>query len=289
MNSRSCILTVVKNEQLYLDEWITYHTNLGIDRFFIIEDIDSDSHKDITDKYDNVTLINIESFYKKDVYKHIINVKRNINKNISKDVLLPITLDIIKRDYSDELDWCFVLDDDEFLTLENDSKSLSEVLSLFDNFDAFVLQWDCYGANGHVFRPDYTDKGVVGTYTEKAVGRVPDAQMALLKTCFNLKTYKTKYYNNYHYPHLCRYVNTDFNRNILKPSFKNIYIRHYITRSLEEYVWKNDVRGYFHRKPKYNTFFKINPDMADKQEEYIQAVKNKLSEIYPDKFNTEEN
>ena len=32
----------------------------------------------------------------------------------------------------------------------------------------------------------------------------------------------------------------------------------------------------------------INPKY-DKQEEYIQAVKNKLSEIYPDKFNTEQN
>ena len=35
----SCILTVIKNEHEYLDEWIRYHLNLGIDHIFIFEDI----------------------------------------------------------------------------------------------------------------------------------------------------------------------------------------------------------------------------------------------------------
>jgi len=54
---KTCILTVIKNEQEYLEEWIKYHLDLGIDHIFIFEDLDSDSHKEITDKYaDNVTL-----------------------------------------------------------------------------------------------------------------------------------------------------------------------------------------------------------------------------------------
>ena len=56
---KNCILTVIKNEHEYLDEWIQYHLNLGIDYIFIFEDIDSDSHKKITDKYDKVFLKNI--------------------------------------------------------------------------------------------------------------------------------------------------------------------------------------------------------------------------------------
>jgi len=52
----SCILTVIKNEHEYLDEWIQYHLNLGIDHIFIFEDIDSDSHEEICKKYDKVTL-----------------------------------------------------------------------------------------------------------------------------------------------------------------------------------------------------------------------------------------
>lgn len=69
---------------------------------------------------------------------------------------------LIKQKYN--YDWCFTIDNDEFLTLE-DGKSLDEVLQEYDKYDAFVIQWECYGASGHVFKPDYTDKGVVDTYT----------------------------------------------------------------------------------------------------------------------------
>ena len=56
----SCIVTVIKNEHEYLDEWIKYHLNLGINHIFIFEDVDSESHKVICDKYkDTVTLNNI--------------------------------------------------------------------------------------------------------------------------------------------------------------------------------------------------------------------------------------
>ena len=53
-----CIITVIKNEQEYLNEWIRYHLDLGIDHLFIFEDKGSESHKEITDKYssDRVSL-----------------------------------------------------------------------------------------------------------------------------------------------------------------------------------------------------------------------------------------
>ena len=60
MNNKSCILTVIKNEHEYLDEWIKYHLDLGIDHIFIFEDIDSYSHREICEKYgDRVTLSSI--------------------------------------------------------------------------------------------------------------------------------------------------------------------------------------------------------------------------------------
>jgi hypothetical protein len=58
MNNTSCIFTVIKNEHQYLDEWIKYHLDLGVDHIFILEDIDSNSHKEITDKYDGKITLN---------------------------------------------------------------------------------------------------------------------------------------------------------------------------------------------------------------------------------------
>lgn len=53
----SCIFTVIKNEHLYLEEWIRYHLDLGINHIFVFEDIDSETHRHITYKYgDKVSL-----------------------------------------------------------------------------------------------------------------------------------------------------------------------------------------------------------------------------------------
>lgn len=51
------ICAIIKDEQLFLKEWIDYHLNLGFNKIVLFEDFDSTSHKDITDSYDNVELI----------------------------------------------------------------------------------------------------------------------------------------------------------------------------------------------------------------------------------------
>lgn len=76
MNYKSCILTVIKNEHLYLDEWIKYHLDFGIDHLFIMEDIDSDSHDEITNKYkDFVTVIKLKNFLNDNLYRIAQNIK----------------------------------------------------------------------------------------------------------------------------------------------------------------------------------------------------------------------
>lgn len=61
-NIRTAIVTMVKNEHLYLKEWIDYHLNLGIDAIYIVEDCGSVSHKLITDEYNNVKIHRIAEF-----------------------------------------------------------------------------------------------------------------------------------------------------------------------------------------------------------------------------------
>jgi hypothetical protein len=50
-------LTLIKDEQEYLKDFIEYHLSLGINKIFFIEDIDSASHRGITDLYDDAVLI----------------------------------------------------------------------------------------------------------------------------------------------------------------------------------------------------------------------------------------
>ena len=59
---KTCIFTVIKDEQEYIEDFIRYHINLGVDTLFVFEDIDSSSHKEITDNYDQVSLHSVSEF-----------------------------------------------------------------------------------------------------------------------------------------------------------------------------------------------------------------------------------
>jgi len=55
------ICAIIKNENLFLREWIEYHTSIGFDTICLYEDYDSLSHKNITSYYNNVYLNHISS------------------------------------------------------------------------------------------------------------------------------------------------------------------------------------------------------------------------------------
>ena len=286
MNNTSCILTVIKNEHEYLDEWIKYHIDLGIDHIFIFEDIDSDSHKEICDRYgDRVSLDNVFSILDEETRNVVVELKHT-KRNNPQDIYFRNGLSYIKE--IGQYDWCFVIDNDEFITLENESNNLNNILRLYERYDAFVMQWKCYGANGFVKKPDYTNKGVVETYTKEIQGYVPAINPSVLsKTCFNMNNYKEQYYFTNHQPSdRCNFCRTNFKKDRNSKIYDNIYIRHYITKSWEEYVWKRKTRGYFVGKIKsFDFFFKVNSDMNDKKEKLINDLKKEVLVVLPYKQN----
>lgn len=274
MNNTSCILTVIKNEHEYLDEWIKYHLDLGIDHIFIFEDIDSESHKDITAKYgDKVSLNSVFAILNRKMANYVISLKTS-NHNV-QPIYYKAGLVSIKLTFPNKYDWCFVLDNDEFITLENENDTIKDVLALYEDYDAFVIQWKCYGANGHVNKPDYGDKGLIGTYTEEMKGRFTNEYFQA-KPCYKLSTFDEEFYGTIHQPSdICNFCRTDFSKDRYAEIFDKIFIRHYITKSWEEYVWKRTHRGYFCGLSRtFDGFFLINPDMNDKKKELLDSLKN---------------
>jgi len=262
---KTCILTVIKNEHQYLDEWITYHLNLGIDHIIIIEDYGSKSHKNIIDKYNNVTLFN---------YLYVFNNTINIKKYYLQENYLYYGLLYIKNHYN--FNWCFVIDVDEFITIDNKYKDIKEVLSLYEDYDSVVLQWQNYGANGLIYKPDYNQKGIIETYMNKVNFTLADKYgwFRNVKTVHHLDNFNKDSYNSEHVPNLkTNWCKTDFSKDKKKLIYNNMYIRHYITKSWEEYVIKLKVRGMFNRNHRnYNDFFDLNTDMLDKKEELLNMI-----------------
>lgn len=269
---KTCICTVIKNEQEYLDEWIKYHLDLGIHHIFIFEDLDSKSHKEITDKYEQVTLSRITSVLTIKQTREAQELKHTKRYNIQHLYYRNI-LSHLKIHYASEYDWCFVIDVDEFITTENNN-DLSSMLSLYEDYDAVILKWKCYGANGIIEKPDYYQKGVVDTYAKEMYGTVPDNTNSFMKTAYNLKKYAPEFFFNQHHPsEKCNWVNTDYEKTWEKTTYHNLFIRHYITKSFEEYVWKYTKRGFcWGGKRSIDFFFAINPDLEDRKEELMQSL-----------------
>lgn len=257
---KTAIFTVIKNEHLYIEEWIEYHLNLGITHIFIFEDIDSETHKPITDKYPDVTLGPIIDVVDPKKKEETILAKEkggSVQRRYIMDGLLYIAS-------LQEYDWCFALDSDEYLTLTDSGDSINNVLEQFENYDAVILQWRNYGANGLVHMPDYSQKGVVDTYI-KPCDATTDRGIDMTKVCYNMRTFTKRHFLTSHQPsNVCKWCRTDFSESRSNPVYDKIYIRHYITKSWEEYNNKLCVRGMFHKwHRKIEDFFTLNPDIKE--------------------------
>jgi hypothetical protein len=250
---KTCIFVVIKDEQEYLDEWIKYHLDLGINHIFIFEDITSKPHDDIVKKYGNGVTLNSVSILNVDEYKQ---------SNYIKNGLLWI------RDNYD-YDWCFSIDCDEFIT---STESFPDVLSKYEKHDAIMLQWKNYGCSGHIKKPKY-DKPIWEIYTEECGYTFYDEKYCnCTKMCFNMKKLQEKFIRGNHTA-LCNYVKPDFTWDRTKRVFGCLFIRHYITKSFEEYVWKLTKRGMMckeHRK--IDDFFEMHPHLRKNKNEMLSEI-----------------
>ena len=277
MGNTSCILTVIKNEHEYLDEWIKYHLNLGINHIFIFEDIDSDSHKDICDKYGDKVSLNCIDIVLDDYNKKITKEFKLSKKKNPQEIYFPKGLMRIKKNY--QYDWCFVIDVDEFIT---PYKPISDVLGEFQGYDGIVIQWKVFGANGNISKPNYMNKGVVETYTKESNYAGHYVLEWTTKTCYNLHTFKESYFKNNHQPtDECNWCRTDFSNSRPKIIYDKIYIRHYMTKSWEEYIAKRK-RGYFMGFARtVDMFFRINQDMFSLKQQLLDDLKKETLVVMP--------
>lgn len=186
----------------------------------------------------------------------------------------------MKDKYSDIYDWCFSIDIDEFITIEN---NINDTLSLYKDYDAVVLRWKCYGADNHIYQPDYSKVGVIDSFTKEMSGIVREKPSCLCKTCFNIKNYKPEFFGTPHSPkETCNYCNTDFIKSDIIPSYNKMYIRHYITKSWEEYVYKLQVRGFmWGGRRNFDFFFDVNPELRNRKEELLSQIDGETLIVLP--------
>lgn len=231
------IVCIVKNENRYLREFIKYYINLGFDTIFIGDNNDSEGEwvAPILDDYieqNKVFISNLRS------------IKSNIENNFSINIAY---YNYVYKKIKYEYDWIAFVDCDEFITLKGFNNNIHEYLNqeVFDNFNVINLNWECYNDNNiiyddgknvidrfiHPFDITHNPNNILNRHIKSIVrGNIE---------------YNNIYISNSHYPIFdnVKYCNNeglvvDKEHVMLNTpaSYKYAYIRHYFSKSLEEYV-----------------------------------------------------
>lgn len=254
------IFTVIRNEQDYLNDFLKYHTEMGL-HIFVFEDLFSNSHSDICCKYDNVELHSIKELYDPEEYESL---------EFRRKKQLAMQSDFITRGlkYIHSLniyDWCWVIDIDEYIT---SSESFPDILNRYTDYDAVRVYWMNYGCSGHIYKPIY-DKPIYEIYTERCGYENQDFNLHnITKMCINMHRWNPKVTYRVHFTCI-DWVKADMTFNQEEIVYEPLYLRHYITKSFEEYCHKIFVRGMMHNgHRKISSFFEMQPQYKKRISEY---------------------
>lgn len=257
--AKAAIATVIKNEQEYLKDFIEYHLSLGVNEIHIYEDYGSDSHKDICDKYENVYLSSILDIYpenEREEYKQMrINDIPPQTKNINQ------ILKYLHPTHNEDW-WIFLTDIDEFITC---TEKFPDILDRYKDYESVLIYWCNYGCNNHIYKPVY-DKPIWEIYAKPCQYEQYSDLKHFKITKFIVNMAKWKPEHKYWIHNAPRnWVKADFTYKRSEPVFAPLYLRHFITRSWEEFCYKILIRGCFHTGHRqYRSFFEMQPDMEEK-------------------------
>ena len=256
---KTCIATCVKNEISYLEDFIKYHLDIGIDEIFIYEDYGSVSHKEICDKYDNVYLSSILDIFPEEQREEIIQMR--IDKVPSQTLYINQMLKYLHPTHNEGW-WCWLIEIDEYIT---STEPLEDILGRFNDRDAVLVYWKNYGASGHVYKPKY-DKPIWEIYTQPCGYELFSdfKYFKITKFIVNMNKWKPSMRYYIHNASV-NWVKVDGTYKRTEIVYEPLYLRHYITKSYQEYCWKLFKRGMHH--PNHRTlesFFQMCPEMREK-------------------------
>jgi len=247
------VCALAKNEHLYINEWVKHYINLGVDHIYLYDNDNANSPyigNYIDEKLSNkITIYNIRGIKKKYLQHDIYNsfYHRHI------------------------FDWVLFVDIDEFLMgIDNVHTFLSQ--DKFKNFKQIRVLWKLFGDDNIIERD--MSIGVKDFFKEQKHDNKLEYQNksfirgglnVRITSCHFVKGLKSCFPNGKE----CQSSELE----ITNYENENVYVNHYMTKTLAEFVKQKLNRGdavWDNRSIKLDYFWQIN----DKTEEKIQYLKN---------------
>ena len=285
-NLKTAIMCIAKMENTYIRDFVEYYRRLGITHIFIFDNNDTDGERfeEVIDDYIHegyVTILNVRG----------VNPQFIIDGNTYE--LQSSVYNHCYYHYCNEYDWVMAIDIDEFLTFADENMTISDFLSqpCFNDTDIIYVNWKCYGDSGKIYRePDIpiyerlTEPIAFDTRTWKdAYSTVGFTQLHYDNQCVKtiVRTNKNIKYLNSHIPDLVTKTAGGINEfvNPIEAVTKNVdfscaYFRHYITKTIQEWMENKMQRGYPDSNNKYYTlypaaFFRHGNQWTIEKQEFI--------------------
>lgn len=274
---KTLIATSIKDEIDYLEDFIKYHIDFGIDEIHIFEDYGSVSHKSICDKYPNVFLKSIIDIFPNEQRDEIIQMR--IDKIPCQTLFINQILKYLHPTHNEGW-WVFLTDIDEYITC---TEKFPDILNRYKDYESVLLYWKNFGCSERLYKPKYY-KPIWEIYTQPCGYELySDFKFyKITKFCVNMNKWKEEHkYWIHNAPRNWIKVDGTFKRTEIV--HEPLYLRHYITKSVEEYCWKVWVRGMHHNGHRqWKSLFEMCPDIKDKiDDNFFNYFKDKYKVELP--------
>ena len=232
------IMTMIRDEGAYIEEWIEYHRMLGVDHFYIYDNESTDETKKCIQKYVESGIV---------TYMRWEGSLASTQEEALNHALLS---------YRDSTEYMEFIDADEFIVpLKQDSiyDVVNEIITDYEEaripaYEGYAggigINWRTYGTSFYKSKP-------VGMVIENYKYRAQDKRKinAHIKTICNpravipggVNCHKAKYVGGYN----CISENGSaiINEFFYDSHCSKIRINHYYTKSEEEFIWRKCERG----------------------------------------------
>ena len=223
------ICAIFKDEADYLKEWIEYHLIVGVEHFYLYNNLSSDNYLDVLRPYIEAGIITLKDWPKP---QSQMEAYKDFFDNNAKDVL-----------------WVGFIDLDEYV-VPNKMDTIYDFLKGYENRPSVVIYWRIFGSSG------YVQRDIKGMITKDFILSWPKYS-DIGKFFFNTRyEYSGNYkMNNYmhstwgkvggiHLPPVNVYDRIiAFGQNSVPNDDMPIQINHYVVKSYNEYISRKAKRG----------------------------------------------
>lgn len=219
------VCACAKNEDQYIEEWVKHYLSLGFDKIFICDNNDTNVLEDILAQYISdgvVEIFDCRGFGSFQVQFYSMFCSEGNYK------------------------WCGYFDCDEFLELGMGYSNIKDYLSTKENETCVSFNWMVYGSNGENIKKE-------GGVQERFPYPVSPISI-FTENCFVKSIVKGGntfsngcWFNGSHIPMTTPmyehnvggyFKSSDDSHNYFPPRYKEGYIKHYYTKSFEEWINK---------------------------------------------------